>query len=113
MWIVVDKIWRDGGLLLIPFDIAKNCEKMGFFLQDIIVWNKPTAIAGMTKRNIVNKFEYVLFFAKKSAGFKLKQPLESLRQPPDFDPKTGKLTNLWRFPVKAGSIRRAPNHKAP
>ena len=113
MWIVVDKIWKSGGLVIIPFDIARHCEQMGFFLQDIIVWNKPTAIAGMTRRNIVNKFEYVLFFTKEWAGFKFNQLGEIRRHQPDFDPRTGRLTNLWRFPVKAGSIRKTPDHKAP
>lgn len=113
MWIVVDKIWHESDVVHIPYDIAVNCQKLGMYLQDLVIWNKPTAIAGMNDRNLVNKFEYIVFLSKEPRGFKFRQPEESKRPPPDFAPKTGLLTDVWRFPVKAGSIRKTPNHKAP
>jgi DNA modification methylase len=113
IWIVVDKIWHQGDLVMIPFDIVKHCRELGFYLQDVIVWNKPTAIAGMNDRNLVNKFEFVIFMSKSKNEVKILRPAQNGKRSPDFDPNTGRLTNLWRFPVKAGSIRKTPNHKAP
>jgi len=111
MWIVVDKIWHNGELLHIPYDIACHCQRIGFILQDLIIWNKPTAIAGMNERNLVNKYEYVIFLSKAREGMKF-NPLKGDRTP-GFSRTKGSLTNLWRFPVKAGSIRKTPDHKAP
>src|SRR2546428_8425832 len=34
LWIVVDKIWHQSSLVLIPYDIIKNCQNLGLFLQD-------------------------------------------------------------------------------
>jgi DNA modification methylase len=112
LWIVVDKIFWKGELLNIPFDIVRNCREIGFYLKDIIVWNKPTSIAGMNPRNIVNKYETVLFFAKSRDKIKLKNLPDDAKQP-DTTIDGKMLTNLWRFPVKAGSIRKTPDHEAP
>lgn len=97
MWIVVDKVWSRGLLVPIPFDIATRCQRLGFRLLDLVVWNKPTAIAGMTPRNLVNKHETVVVLAKGRAP-KL---------------RADGLTDLWRVAVKAGSIRKTPDHEAP
>lgn len=113
IWIVIDKVFNEGEILNIPYDIAVQCKELGFTLQDMIVWNKPTAIAGMNRRNLVNKFEYVLFLSKSPDKFKFLPPGDSGRLSPDFARDSGKLTDLWRIPVKAGSIRKTPEHKAP
>jgi site-specific DNA-methyltransferase (adenine-specific) len=112
LWIVVDKISFKGELLNIPFDIVKNCRKLGFNLKDIIVWNKPTAIAGMNPRNLVNKYETIIFLSKSQDKVKLRN-LPNGSNTPDVTIDKKKLTNLWRFPVKAGSIRKTPAHEAP
>lgn len=112
MWIVVDKIHLGGDILHIPYDIAKNCQRLGFLLQDIILWNKPTAIAGMNAINLVNKYEYVLFFSR-AKDFKLQNKTESGVKAPDKASGANAYTDLWRIPVKAGSIRKTPDHEAP
>lgn len=112
MWIVIDKIWYNGEILHIPYDIARHCQALGLFLQDLIIWNKPTAIAGMNERNLVNKYEYIVLLSKDTR-FKFNQPLKKNRMPPDFTRDGKRLTDLWRFAVKAGSIRKTPDHKAP
>jgi len=110
LWIVIDKIMQYDRIVHIPYDIVGRCRKLGFHLQDMIIWNKPTAIAGMSDNNLVNKYENVVFFSK-SKTFKLNVPRE-LKMAPDFT-KDGRLTDFWRFPVKAGSIRKTPAHEAP
>ena len=112
LWIVIDKIFCKGELLNIPYDIAKNCKEIGFTLKDIIVWNKPTAIAGLNPRNILNKYETVLFFSKSRDKLKLNNVSINVK-PPDSTKDGKTLTNFWRFPVKAGSIRKTPIHEAP
>ena len=111
MWIVIDKLWRRRSVLHIPFHIAQHCKKIGFYLKDMIIWNKPTAIAGMNNRNLVNKHETILFLSKNKNQYKLNLNAIEIGRKPDFNKY--KLTDIWRFVVKAGSIRNTPNHKAP
>lgn len=111
LWIVIDKIWREGQVIPIPFDIAENCSKIGFSCKDIIIWNKPTAIAGLNNRNLVNKNEYVLFLVKDNKKFFINLNENPEGMAPDYI--ESKLTNLWRIPVKAGNLRKTPNHEAP
>ena len=111
LWIVVDKIHSRGEVLHIPFDIVRNCRELGLLLQDIIVWNKPTAIAGMNPINLVNKYEYVLMFSR-SKSFKVNNRAGVDVKAPDRTTDNF-FSDLWRIPVKAGSIRKTPNHEAP
>ena len=64
MWVVVDTVMERGDLQLLPYHIAQRAEDVGFVLQDLVIWYKPTAIAGMTDRNVVNKKEYVVYLSK-------------------------------------------------
>jgi site-specific DNA-methyltransferase (adenine-specific) len=112
MWIVIDKITQTEEITHIPYDIAHYCRTLGFLLQDMIIWNKPTAIAGMSPLNLVNKFEHVLFLSK-SKDVKLRKPKEQKQMPPDWTKESTRLTDFWRIPVKAGSIRKTPAHEAP
>jgi len=114
MWVVIDKIIKLDEVVHIPYDIAKHCKRLGFFLQDIIVWNKPTSIAGMNPNNLVNKYESVLFLSKSRTVFKLHVPTDSnVVSAPDYTKDGKRLTDMWRIPVKAGSIRKTPAHEAP
>lgn len=97
MWVVVDKVMARGEVVPIPFHVAKRCAALGFTLQDLVLWNKPTAIAGMTPRSLVNKHETIVVLSKT------KRP--KLR--------ADGLGDLWRVVVKAGSIRKTPDHEAP
>lgn len=113
MWVVVDTVMDRGDLRLLPHHIAERCEGLGFHRQEMVVWYKPTAIAGMTDRNVVNKKEYVVCLSK--------QPNHKFNQPEDRengveDPAIGDsqgLGNLWRFPVKRGTVGQNVLHKAP
>lgn len=112
MWVVVDTVMEDGDLQLLPYHIAERAEETGFILQDMITWYKPTAIAGMTDRNAVNKKEYIVYLSKD--------------EEPKFRPDSGtngyedpaiaeghRLGNLWRHPVKRGTAGQNVLHKAP
>ena len=112
MWIVIDKVWSGGAVIPIPYDIAMRCRKLGFALQDLVVWNKPTAIAGMHPRNSVNKHETVVVLSKSKGASGILAVARKPNGPPDHSP-SGRVTDLWRVVVKAGSIRKTPDHKAP
>ena len=111
MWIVIDKLWRNRAVINIPLHIAMNCKNMGYYLKDMIIWNKPTAIAGMHKKNLVNKYETIIFLTKDNTKYKLNYEIMNGETRPDFF--QNQLTNLWRISVKSGVLRKTPNHKAP
>ena len=113
MWIVINKLWRNGRIFHIPYHIAKRCQKLGFFLKEMIIWNKPTAIAGMNKRNLVDKHETIIVLSKNSENYKININVGTLTGKPDYNRDGTRLTDLWRFSVKAGSLRKTPDHKSP
>lgn len=113
MWIVVDTVMDRGDMRLLPYHIIERAEEVGFIPQDIVTWYKPTAIAGMTDRNVVNKKEYVLYLSK-SPNHKFNQDIEHDNGNEDPAISEGhKLGNLWRFPVKRGTAGQNVLHKAP
>lgn len=113
MWVIVDTVMDRGDLTLLPYHIAERCEDLGFHLQDMIVWHKPTAIAGMTERNVVNKKEYVVYLSKqKDHVFHDEEERESGKEDPAIN-GDGRMGNLWRYPVKRGTTGQNVLHKAP
>jgi site-specific DNA-methyltransferase (adenine-specific) len=112
MWIVVDTVMQRGDLQLLPYHIAERAKEAGFVLQDMITWYKPTAIAGMTDRNVVNKKEYVVYLSKsQDHSFYRRNVDDSAADPAISDEH--RLGNLWRFPVKRGTAGQNVLHKAP
>jgi len=112
MWVVVDTIMERGDLQLLPYHIAERAGDVGFILQDMVAWYKPTAIAGMTDRNVVNKKEYVVYLSKsKDHKFREGEAENGFEDPAIADGH--RLGNLWRHPVKRGSVGQNVLHKAP
>jgi site-specific DNA-methyltransferase (adenine-specific) len=112
MWVVVDTVMQNGDLQQLPYHIAKRTEELGFVLQDMVTWYKPTAIAGMTDRNVVNKKEYVVYLSKqKNHKFRESEAGNGLEDPAIAD--NYRLGNLWRYPVKRGTAGQNVLHKAP
>lgn len=112
-WIVVDTVMERGDLTLLPYHITERCEDIGFNLEDMIVWYKPTAIAGMTERNVVNKKEYVLYLSKEEDHkFGVSKDRENGVEDPAITGEDG-LGNIWRHPVKRGTIGQQVLHDAP
>ncbi|SDQ62766.1 DNA-methyltransferase [Natronobacterium texcoconense] len=112
MWVVVDTVMERGDLQLLPYHIAERAEDVGFVLQDLVTWYKPTAIAGMTDRNVVNKREYVVYLSKsKHHKFREEEGQNGPEDPAIAEEH--RLGNLWRHPVKRGSVGQNVLHKAP
>lgn len=112
MWIVVDSVMSRGDLQLLPYHITERAEDVGFVLQDMIIWYKPTAIAGMTERNVVNKKEYVVYLSKSKEHKFRGERGENGKEDPAVE-EGHRLGNLWRHPVKRGTAGQNVLHKAP
>ena len=112
MWVVVDTVMDRGDLQLLPYHIAERAEECGFVLQDMVTWYKPTAIAGMSERNVVNKKEYVVYLSKSKEHTFRDERGENGSEDPAVE-SGHRLGNLWRHPVKRGSAGQNVLHKAP
>lgn len=112
MWVVADTVMERGDLQLLPYHIAERAEEVGFVLQDLVAWYKPTAIAGMTHKNVVNKKEYAVYLSKNREHKFNEERGQNGKEDPAVE--TGhRLGNLWRHPVKRGSVGQNVLHKAP
>lgn len=112
MWIVADTVMQNGDLRLLPYHIVEHAEEVGFRLQDLVTWYKPTAIAGMTDRNVVNKKEYIVFLSKNDE-YKFRETNKEGKYEDPAIADEHRLGNLWRHPVKRGTVGQNVLHKAP
>lgn len=109
LWIIVDTFKRGGSLVLLPFDIADKLKKIGWLLQNIIIWKKDKTIPWASGGFVQRKFEYVLFFSKsqtfKSHGDKVRvydtSKLKSwwVKYPERYNPKGKAIDEIWEFPI--------------
>ena len=110
IWINVHSKMHKSKTYLIPLDIIKSLNKIGFFLKDILIWHKSIGIPSGEKR-FSQHFEYILFFVKDKKNFKFRK--ESLNSIIDY--KIENLTSIgdvWNIQKKAGSIGKDMPHPA-
>jgi len=109
-WINVHSKMHNSKMYLIPLDIIKSLNKIGFYLKDILIWHKSSGIPSGEKR-FGQHFEYILFFVKDKKNFKFrKESLDSI-----IDYKIENLTSIgdvWNIKKKAGSIGKDMSHPA-
>ena len=114
LWIVADTTMsEDGKIRLLPQDIADQATEAGFSHLETIVWYKPTSLARMNPKLLANKKEYIMVFSK---GDNPKLETTISRDNGKEDPAISTnepLGDLWRFPVKRGSLGGNVLHKAP
>jgi len=114
MWVVVDTTMdSNGNLCLLPQDVIDRAKQIGFEHLETIVWYKPTSLGGMNPKLLTNKKEYILLLTKSNTP-KLNTEIElenGVEDPAISDDQ--RLGNIWRFPVKRGSIGTNNLHKAP
>ncbi len=113
MWVVVDTVMNRGDLRLLPQHIANNAVDIGFNHFDHVVWYKPTAIAGMTPRNVVNKHEYIVALSKNPDFLLNGEPETDNGAEDPAVLESGPLGNIFRHPVKRGTAGQNVLHKAP
>ena len=109
LWIIVDTFKRENGLVLLPYDIADRLKKVGWILQNIIIWKKDKTVPWASGGFVQRKFEYILFFSKnskyKSYGDRTrvydKDKLKNwwIKYPERYNPKGRALDEIWEFPI--------------
>lgn len=107
LYIIIDTLKRNSNIILLPFDLANECKKLGWLLQDIIVWEKDRTVPWIHKGRMRNKFEYILFFTKTKS---FKYNIDELRQttslekwwityPERYNPLGKAPTGIWHYPI--------------
>jgi DNA modification methylase len=107
LWIISDTIKHKGEIKLLPFDIAKRLERVGWKLQDIIIWNKDKTLPWSHRGKLRNIFEYITFYSK---GCKFNYHLARTRKitelkewwvryPERYNPKGKAPARTWYIPI--------------
>ncbi|MDS0474585.1 site-specific DNA-methyltransferase [Natrinema sp. 1APR25-10V2] len=113
MWVVVDSFIERGDTKLLPYHVAERARDCGFLLQNMIVWYKPTAIAGINDRTVVNKKEYIVFLSKSESYSLYPEITDNMGDEDPAKITADVLGTIWRHPVKRGSLGQNVLHKAP
>lgn len=102
IWININKRIKDGDMILFPYDFYINIEKIGFKLIDIIIWHKPIAVSAYGQKNLGDRYEFILVFAK-SSNYWL-NPKYKLESPDYIHLNNETFPNVWRMYRKIGNI---------
>jgi DNA modification methylase len=106
LWMVVDTLKKDGQFKLLPFDLVAEAEKVGWKLQDIVIWKKDKTLPFSRRGEMRNIFEYVLYFVKSEnfkyypdriTEFELKEWW--LKYPERYSPNGKAKSDVWEFPI--------------
>ena len=109
LWIIIDTFKRQNNVVLLPFDLARELQSVGWYLQDIIIWKKDKTVPWSAKGFSQRKFEYILLFSKSP---QFKYNIDAVRlcdtsqlkewwvnYPERYNPKGKALDELWEFPI--------------
>lgn len=109
LWVIIDTFKRHNNVVLLPFDLARELQSVGWYLQDIIIWKKDKTVPWSAKGFSQRKFEYILLFSKSP---EFKYNIDSVRlcntsqlkewwvnYPERYNPKGKALDELWEFPI--------------
>jgi len=107
LWIISDTIKHKGEIKLLPFDIAQRLKRVGWILQDIIIWNKDKTLPWSHQGKLRNIFEYVTFYSKSR---KFKYQLARMREitelkewwvryPERYNPEGKAPARTWYIPI--------------
>ncbi len=108
MWININTRTKNKKPILIPQDIIKQANELGFYLKDIIIWHKSSGIP-THKYNLVDRFEYFLWFTKSNDFIINTEYLGNIKDYKNNDLNKGLIWNINR---KAGSVGKNYIHPA-
>lgn len=106
MWLIVDTLKKGGKLTLLPTDLSRAAEKVGWKLQEIIIWKKDRTLPYSRKGEMRNIFEYILFFVKtdkfkyyprRITEYDLKEWW--IKYPERYSTEGKVPTDIWEFPI--------------
>ncbi|MFH2142171.1 MAG: DNA methyltransferase [Bacteroidota bacterium] len=109
LWIVIDTFKRNNQVVTLPFDLSNKLKKIGWLLQDIIIWKKDKTVPWSTNGFMQRKFEYILFFSK-SGNYKTNKDNVRVydtsqlkkwwvKYPERYNPRGKALEEVWEFPI--------------
>jgi DNA modification methylase len=107
LWIISDTIKHKGEIRLLPFDLARRLRKIGWILQDIVIWNKDRTLPWSHEGKLRNIFEYITFYSKEP---KFNYHLDRVRDvtelkhwwvryPERYSPKGKAPARTWSIPI--------------
>lgn len=107
LWVVSDTLKHKGEVKLLPFDLAQRLQRMGWILQDIIIWNKDKTLPWSHKGKLRNIFEYIAFFSKsRKFNYHLGRVREIdqlrewwVRYPERYSPEGKAPARVWNTPI--------------
>ena len=108
LWININIRQQKGEVILIPYDIVKQCKEMGYTYKGILIWHKSSGIPTGDK-NIVDRHEYVLIFVKDETSIIDISAYNDIEDYKNSDINGGAFWNINR---KAGSVGKKFIHPA-
>jgi len=107
LWVILDTFRRNGEVIPLPFDCANVLKKIGWKLQDIIIWSKERTVPWAHKGQSRSVFEYILFFSKAdefSYHVDRIRDYENLKRwwikyPERYNPLGKNLEEVWKFDI--------------
>lgn len=107
LWLVVDTYKRGGRLKLLPLEVMRILEKIGWMPQDVVIWDKIKNLPYSRKGQFRKNFEYILHLSK-TKDFKYYidriREIDTLQQwwiryPERYNPKGKVPENIWRISI--------------
>jgi site-specific DNA-methyltransferase (adenine-specific) len=108
LWININKRVVKGRILLFPVDIIKSCLKIGFKLQDIVIWFRAISVPSAGQENFTDRYEYIMMLTKTD---KFKFYRNRLKSRDFFNEKEFDLINVWKLFRKIGNLSEDINAK--
>lgn len=108
LWININIRVKGSDVILIPYDLVRICREIGFLYKGIFIWHKSSGIPTGDK-NIVDRHEYVLVFAK-SDSFRLNRAVQQSYA--DYRNEAINGAAFWNINRKAGSVGKKYIHPA-
>lgn len=108
LWLVLDMFRYRGRTIALPFELMEKARKVGWHLQDMIVWDKGRSLPWSHRGRFRRVSEHILLFSK---GDRLKHfNLDGLRStfglssywvkyPERFHPDGKAPTDIWHIPI--------------
>ena len=122
LWVNVSNKTTEGKFYFLAGDFVSRITKLGYTLQNVMIWYKPNAMPIMYKNNLTNKHEYILFFSKNDNykfykdRVRIPQKYAGLdwgRREYKMNSKGKDPGNVWVYSPKKGNRSRALEHPAP
>jgi len=99
-WININKRVIKGQILLFPLDIIHSCLKIGFKLQDILIWFRAISVPS-SQKNFTDRYEYIIMLTKTD---KFKFYRDRLKNRDFLNEKQFDLINIWKLFRKIGNL---------